>query len=75
MKKYIHQKSQHYNYFIDFKKSVVRELYDFIWHTMNMMGIHIDLINIIKSLYDYIIRYILLNNKSGLPFTMNIGER
>ena len=74
MKKHIDQQKQRYHNFIDLKKLLID--YDMmVWNVMMNMGINIELINIIKSLYYSTISYIILTNKSGLPFPMIIGLR
>ena len=51
MDKYIYQQRKLYHNFIDFKNVVDRVCHNGIWHTVTAIGIHIELINIIKKNY------------------------
>ena len=64
-----------YHNCIDFKKALNRVCHVCLCDTMTFFGIDIELINVIRALYEVTNRSVLLTNQSGTHLCTKVGVR
>ena len=71
--KYLKHQQDLYYVFIDFKKAFDRVWYATLWATMKKYNISINLIRVIKNLYDKATSAVLFNSSIGYWFRITVG--
>ena len=73
--KYLQHQQDLYHVFIDFKKAFYRVWDAALWATMKKYTISINLIRVIKNLYDMATSAVLFNSSIGNWFRTTVGVR
>ena len=75
MEKYQEHQQDLYHVFIDFKKAFDRVWHAALWTTMHKYNISVNLITIIRNLYDKATSAVLFNGNAGDWFRTTVGVR
>ena len=75
MEKYQEHQQDLYHVFIDFKKAFDRVWHAALWTTMHKYNIGVNLITIIRNLYDKATSAVLFNGNAGDWFRTTVGVR